>query len=379
MRIAVNTRFLLKGRLEGIGWFTHEILKRLVTNHPEHEFIFFFDRPYDAQFVFGPNVTPVVLPPPARHPLLWLVWFEWSVRRALKKYKADLFISTDGFLSLSTRVPSLLVVHDLAFEHYPEHLPFKFRYFLQKFTPKYVRKADHIITVSTYSRDDLIQSYGVDASRISIVYNGAQHIYRPLDFKEKQAIREKYSAGCEYFVFAGALHPRKNVVNLLKAFSLFKRKQRTNMKLMIIGRYAWNSDEIRECIRQHPFRDDVIRLDYMQADELSKVIGSAYGLTFVSLYEGFGIPVLEAMQCQVSGIVSNRTSIPEVAGDAFLYANPDEVEDIAEKLCLFYKDEHLRSRLIERCSAQAAKFDWDRSAEAFYKVLNRHFMLNAGQ
>lgn len=379
MRIAVNTRFLLKGRLEGIGWFTHEILKRLVTNHPEHEFIFFFDRPFDEQFVFGPNVTPVVIPPPARHPVLWVIWFEWSVHRALKQYKADLFISTDGFLSLRTKVPSLLVVHDLAFEHYPEHLPFKFRYYLKKFSPKFVRKADHIVTVSSYSKEDLVRTYHADASKISIVYNGAHQIYRPLPFGEKSAIREKYSQGCAYFVFAGALHPRKNVVKLLRAFSLFKKKQKTNMKLMIIGRYAWNADEIKEAIQHHPFRDDVIRLDYMQAEELSKVIGSAYGLMFVSLYEGFGIPVLEAMQCHVSGIVSDRTSIPEVAGDAFLFANPEDVEDIAEKMCLFYKDEHLRNELITRCSRQAAKFNWDLSAEEFYRVLETRFMSKALQ
>ena len=156
MIIAINTRFLLKGKLEGIGWFTNEIVRRMVVNHPEHEFIFLFDRPYDPQFIFASNINPVVISPPARHPILWYIWFEWSVRRALKKYKADIFISTDGFLSLSSKVPSLLVVHDLAFEHYPQHLPFKFRYYLQKFTPKFVRKATHTITVSSYSKKDLI-------------------------------------------------------------------------------------------------------------------------------------------------------------------------------------------------------------------------------
>ena len=137
MKIAVNARFLLKGKLEGIGWFTHEVLKRVVQNHPEHEFIFIFDRPYHEDFIYGKNVTPIVVPPPARHPILWYIWFEWSVKLVLKKHKPDLFISTDGFLSLSTKVPQLLVIHDLAFEHFPEHLPFKFRYYLRKFTPKF--------------------------------------------------------------------------------------------------------------------------------------------------------------------------------------------------------------------------------------------------
>lgn len=369
MRIAVNTRFLQKGKLEGIGWFTYEIIRRVVVSHPEHEFIFFFDREYDKSYLFASNITPVILNPPARHPVLWYIWFEHSVVRALKKYKADVFVSTDGFTSLSTKVPSLMVIHDLAFEHFPEHLPFKFKFFLRRFTPRYAEKAKQIVCVSEYTKSDLIKTYKTKESKISVVYNGANALYRPLTFEEKQAIRDQYADGAEYFVFAGALHPRKNVGALLKAFALFKRKQRTNMKLLIIGRYAWNSDEIEKLMLYHPYKEDVIRYDYMQVEELSKIIGSAYGLMFVSLFEGFGIPVLEAMQCRVSGILSSSSSLPEVGGDAFLYANPKDPQDIANQMCIFYKDEHLRSELIAKTEAQAAKFNWDKSAEEFYQVI----------
>ncbi|MBK7039779.1 MAG: glycosyltransferase family 4 protein [Bacteroidetes bacterium] len=374
MRIAVNTRFLLKGRLEGIGWFTHEIIKRLVINHPEHEFIFFFDRPYDSQFIYSDNITPVVLNPPARHPILWYLWFEWSVKFALKKYKADLFISTDGFLTLSTKVPTILVVHDLAFEHFPEHLPFKFRYYLQKFTPKFVAKSLHTITVSAYSKQDIIEKYGTDSQKISVVYNGVNNLYKPLSIDEKAKYREQYAQGAEYFVFTGALHPRKNVINLLKAFTLFKKKQRSSMKLLIIGRYAWNSEGIKDLIENHPFKQDVIHYNYMQVDELCNVIGAAYALTFVSFLEGFGIPVLEAIYCNVPVIVSNNSSLPEVAGNAGLYVDPTDIEDIADKMCTMYKNEHLRNQLIENCKVQATKFSWDKSAISFY-----NYMMNAYQ
>lgn len=369
MRIAVNTRFLQKGKLEGIGWFTYEIIKRVVLAHPEHDFIFFFDRPYDSSFIFASNIEPVILNPPARHPILWHIWFEYVIPRALKKYKADVFVSTDGFTSLSTRVPSLMVVHDLAFEHFPEHLPFKFKFFLRRYTPKYVCKAKQIVCVSEYTKSDILKTYHADASKIEVIYNGANEMYKPLEYEEKTRIRDKYAGGTEYFVFAGALHPRKNVVALLKAFALFKRKQRSNMKLLIIGRYAWNSDEIEKLILNHPYKDDVVRYDYMQVEELSKVIGSAYGLMFVSLFEGFGIPVLEALRCRVSGVLASSSSLPEVGGDAFLYANPLDAQDIANQMCLFYKDEHLRSELIARTDSQAAKFDWDKSAEQFYKLI----------
>jgi glycosyltransferase involved in cell wall biosynthesis len=352
MRIAVNTRFLLKGKLEGIGWFTNEIIKRLVLNHPEHEFIFFFDRPFDSQFIFASNITPIVLNPPARHPILWVMWFEWSIKKALKKYKADIFISTDGFLSLGSNVPTILVVHDLAFEHFPEHLPFKFRSYLRHFTPKFVQKAARVVTVSEYSKKDLVETYNTPEEKIDVIYNGAHELYKPLSFEQKQEIKLKYADGYEYFVFAGALHPRKNVERLLNAFAIFKKKQQSNMKLLIIGRYAWNAEEIKSIIENHPFKNDVVRYEYMHVNELCNVIGAAYGLTFVSLFEGFGIPVLEALMCNVPGIVSNSSSIPEVAGDACLYVDPMNENDIAEKMRTFYKDEHLRNQLIQNCAIQ---------------------------
>lgn len=369
MRIAVNTRFLLKGKLEGIGWFTNEIVKRLVLNHPEDEFIFFFDRPYDQQFIFAHNITPVVLQPPARHPVLWYIWFEWSVKRALKKYQADVFVSTDGFLSLSSKVPSILVVHDLAFEHFPEHLPFKFRYYLQKFTPEFIRKSIHTVTVSAYSKQDIVDLYGTAPEKLSVVYNGANQLYRPLSSDERIFFKNKYAGGTEYFVFTGALHPRKNILNLLQAFTIFKKKQRSSMKLLIVGRYAWKSEPIRELIENHPFKEDVVHYNYMQVDELCNVIGAAYALTFVSLFEGFGIPVLEALQCNVPVIVSDNTSLPEVAGNAGLYTDPGDIEDIAAKMCMLYKDEHLRDQLIANCPIQAAKFSWDKSAVDFYDCI----------
>lgn len=369
MRIAVNTRFLLKGRLEGIGWFTNEIIKRLVLNHPEHEFLFFFDRAFDPQFIFASNITPIVLNPPARHPILWYIWFEWSVKRALKKYKADIFISTDGFLTLSTPVPTILVVHDLAFEHFPDHLPFKFRFYLKKFTPLFIKKSLLTITVSDYSKKDIMERYGTAENKINVVYNGVNDLYKPLNVEEKLAIKQEYAQGCEYFVFTGAVHPRKNIMNLLRAFTLFKKKQRSSMKLLIIGRYAWKSQAIKEMIENHPFKEDVIHYNYMQVDELCKVIGAAYALTFVSLLEGFGIPALEAIQCNVPVIVADNSSLPEVAGNAGVYVDPNNVEDIADKLCLLYKNEHLRNQLIANCAQQAAIFSWDKSAIDFYNSM----------
>ena len=133
MKIAINTRFLIKDRLEGIGWFTYEVVKRLVEQHPEDEFIFFFDRPYPEEYIFGKNVKAEVLFPPARHPFLWYWWFEWSLSKALQKYKPDVIFSPDNYLSLKSDVKTVMVMHDIAHVHYPDEVPFIARKLLQLF------------------------------------------------------------------------------------------------------------------------------------------------------------------------------------------------------------------------------------------------------
>lgn len=371
MRIAVNTRLLLKGKLEGIGWFTYQTLERMVRQHPEHEFFFFFDRPYDPQFVFAPNVTPVVVHPQARHPILFYIWFEWSLPLLLRKYKIDLFLSTDGYMSLSTKVPTCLVIHDLAFEHYPEHFVMSHKLYWRHYSPLFAKKARRIATVSTFSKEDISTHYGISPDQIDVVYNGAHDEYKPLNIDERKAVQQKYADGCEYFVFAGALHPRKNIVNLLKAFVIFKKRQPTNMKLLIVGRPAWKYEEVDEMKQTMPYRKEVKWVGYMNVDELSKVIGGAYALVYASLFEGFGIPILEAMQCNVPAIVSNTSSMPEVAGDAALLVDPTSPDDIANKMHILYKDEALRAKLIVNAKEQVKKFNWQSSADKLWDCMMR--------
>lgn len=367
MRIAVNTRLLLKGKLEGIGWFTNETLRRIVGAHPEHQFFFIFDRPFDPSFVFADNVTPIVIGPQARHPILFYTWFEISIPFILKKYKIDLFLSTDGLMSLRTKVPTCVVMHDLAFEHFPEHMKKSHQFYYRKYSPLYAAKAKRIVTVSSFSKDDISTKYNINPEKIAVSYNGAHEEYRPLTWDEKTAVKQQYADGCEYFVFAGALHPRKNVVNLLKAFILFKKRQRSNMKLVIVGRMAWNFEEIASMREEMPYKKDVKWVGYLNVDELPKVIGGAYALVYASLFEGFGIPILEALQCNIPGVVSNTSSMPEVAGEAALLVDPKNPEDIAAKMEIIYKDEQKRSQLIAAAPAQVEKFQWDKTANVLWE------------
>jgi glycosyltransferase involved in cell wall biosynthesis len=362
MTIAVNTRFLVKEYLEGNGYFLQETFSRLVKDHPEHLFIFIFDQPYDERFVFEKNVTPVVIGPAARHPLLWKYWYDIKIPVVLRKYKADVFVSCDGFCSLRTKVPQCLVVHDLAFLHYPSFYKKSQGLFYKKYTPRFLAKAESIATVSAFSKNDILKQYKVADDKIDIVLSAAKECFIPIDDEEKIAIKNKYTEGREYFVYTGAIHPRKNLMNLLKAFSVFKKRQKTNMKLMLVGRLAWKYESFMVSLKSYKYRNDVVMTGYVAEDELVKITGAAYGMIYPSLLEGFGVPVLEAMQCKVPVITSVNSAMQEIAKDAALYINPASHTDMADKMMLLYKDENFRNELIQKGSETVKEYTWESTA-----------------
>jgi glycosyltransferase involved in cell wall biosynthesis len=371
MKIVVNTRLLLKNKLEGIGWFTYENCKRIVLAHPEHEFYFLFDRKYSDEFIFAGNVHPVVLFPPSRHPLLWIIWFEYSVPRFLKKVKPDLFISPDGYLSLHTDVPQLAVIHDINFYHRPLDLPWSSRLYYRHYFPKFAQKAKLVVTVSEFSKQDICDSYYISPEKVDVVYNGANSEYRPLTPDEITATKKKYSFGYDYFLFVGSLHPRKNVSGLLSAFDHFIERYGSDHKVVIVGEKMFFTSELDTTYNQMRFGDDVIFTGRLDTTELKFVLGAATAMVFVPFFEGFGIPIVEAMYAGVPVIASNTTSIPEVAGKAALYVDPASVEEIAEAMHKISVDEELRKSLIEKGAMQRHKFSWDFSADKLWKSIEK--------
>jgi glycosyltransferase involved in cell wall biosynthesis len=371
MKIAVNTRLLLEGKLEGIGWFTLETMKRITSAHKEHEFLFFFDRPFSNKYIFSDNIRPLVLHPQARHPFLYYLYFEHAVSGALKKYKADYFISTDGFISLNTDVKTLDVIHDINFEHRPQDLPFMARKYYQRYFPKFAQKASRIATVSEYSRQDIIETYKIDPAKIDVVYNGCNEIYGPVDVATQTRIRNKYAGGHQYFLYVGSMHARKNIVHLLKAFEAFKTSSYSDMKLLLVGQYMWGDDEISQTLQQISAKNDVYFLGRIISTELKEIIASAFALTYVPYYEGFGIPILEGFYSDIPVITSNVTSMPEVAGEAALYADPHSIDSISDAMVGLFKDPHLRKKLIETGRIQREKFTWNKTADKLWQSFEK--------
>lgn len=371
MRIAVNTLFLQKDRLEGYGHYVKEIFSRIVMQHTEHEFIFISDRPIDKQFLFSPNIIPLVVSPLARHAATFKYWYDVKAPLALRRYRPHVWVQPYGFCSLTSNIPQLLVVHDLAFLHHPDFIAWHHRWYYKLFTEKFLSKAARIVTVSDYSKKDILQHYPVPAEKIDIISGAAKEYFRPLSWQEKEEVKNNYAEGKEYFLFTGGIHPRKNLINLLKAFSLFKKWQHSNMKLLVAGRLAWHYEEVIEKLKSYKYRNDVVLLGYLPEEQLAAVTAAAYAMVYPSFFEGFGLPIIEAMQSGVPVITSNASSMPETGGNAALYADPTDPDAIAKNMLNLYKDETLRSRLIESGKIQAARFSWEIAAQQTWQNICR--------
>lgn len=369
MRIAVNARFLLANKLEGIGRFTFETLQRITRNHPEHEFIFLFDRPYSPEFIFAPNVTPVVLFPQSRHPFLYYWFFNFSVTRALKKYKADLFLSTDGYLSLRTNVPQVAVMHDLAFIHFKEGINKLEEAYYNYFFPKYAHKAKRLVAVSNYTKQDIVTEFNINPNKIDVVYNAPSKGFVPLNNDLQNEVREKFSAGLPYFCYVGAMHPRKNVETLLEAFDAFKTSTQSNFKLVIVGRKAWQNEGIDRAYQNMKHQQDVIFTGRVSEADLYNITASAFAMVYIPFFEGFGLPIVEAMACDVPVITSNVTSMPEVADEAGILVSPIDANEVAQAMINLASDSNLYQQKKLASAKRKHDFSWDESADKLWNSL----------
>jgi len=352
-------RLLLPGRKEGIPRFILETTKRLVRKNPQHKFYFIFDRAYDRDLIFSDNITPVVVGPQSRHPWLWYWWFEQSLPRVFRKYGIDLFYSPEMYVSLKANVPTLMVSHDIVFETFPDHLPAYQQKYLVKNVPKFHQRADHIITVSKFGKQDIIEKYKIDESKISVAGNACPDGFIPVTELTKEGVKKQYSNSCPFIVYVGAIHPRKNVLRMIQAFNQYKSTNSSNLKFLVIGRMAWNSSEVEDIIRNSK---DVIYLNNIN-DELKVIMASSEALIFASLFEGFGIPILEGMSSGVPVITSNVNAMKEIASDAALLVDPYSIDDISMAIESITTDQNLRKTLIDKGRIRVDDFSWEDTAD----------------
>lgn len=370
MRIAVTAIFLNSGPLEGYGHYSLELLRQLLEQEGENSFLFLYDRPFSAPLIQHPRVTHRYIKPATRQPLSLAIWYHLTAARLVRRWKADVWLQPYGFSSFWTKTPQLTIVHDLSFFHLPGAIAWYHRWHYRLFTGTALQKASVLASVSTATREDMLRNFPFLSARpIALLPGAARSGFRPMEWEEKNVVKLSYTGGQEYFLVAGSIHPRKDLLTVLKAFSLFKKWQKSNMKLVIAGRWAWQNEALLQKINTYKYRDDLIITGYVTDEELFRLTGAAYALIYPSLWEGFGLPLLEAMQAGVPVITSNHAALLETGGKAVLSFDAGVPESLYEQCLRIYKDESLKNQLIAEGFEQTKQYSWQQTAGELNRLL----------
>lgn len=345
MTIAINLTNFIKA---GGSTIFQDYFLNLAGAQPQHQFIFITSSPIDDRLNILNKIEFIVSAPRSNNPLMWRIWLNYTLPGIAKRFKADLLINTGGVGSLRTIIPQYSFLSTLDFLKSPHYYAKKEVLFLKKYLPAFLKKATVIVSASDFITGVITQQYSICIEKIKRVQLMAGNYYQPLDWKEKESIKASYTTGKEYFLFSGEIMPGINLVNLLKAFSFFKKRQKSNMQLIITAAAVLEKDPFIENFKTYKYRKEVCLLLDLPEKDLAKITASAYAFIYPSMYEGSAMFPLQAMQCEVPVITTKTTTIYEVIEDAALYADPENFEDIAEKMMLLFKDETTRSAIINR-------------------------------
>ena len=292
------------------------------------------------------------------------------------KPRPDVFFTPTHYAPRFSPVPTAISIMDLSYVHYPQLFRKGDLYQLQNWTSYSAQKARKIFTISKASKDDIIKIYGVPKDKIVITYPGIKFKTQMSKLKttvQNSKLLERYGIEREYVLFVGTLQPRKNIVRLIEAFSRVCHPERSegsrDISLIIVGKKGWLYEEILEAPRKFGIENRIKFLDFVPNDDLPALYQNALCFVLPSLYEGFGLPVLEAMKNGCPVITSNVSSLPEAGGDAALYIDPLNVSDITAKIKMVLEDDKLRKEMIEKGKKQVSKFSWEKTAKETLKAL----------
>ena len=309
------------------------------------------------------------------------LWTLLGLSNKLKNYKLDVFFSPTHYLPLFTGVPSVISILDVSYLYFPNLFKKKDLYQLKFWGGYSIKKAKKIITISNSSKNDIIKMYKVNPGKVAVVYPGIkiQNSEFPGLAKRSGAgkiqnmeeLNKKFGISSPYILFVGTLQPRKNIVRLVEAFSRLKDlgPKTQDLNLVIVGKKGWQFEEILSAPKKYEVEDRVKFLDSVSDEDLPSLYKNAICFCLPSLYEGFGLPILEAMQYGCPVATSNVSSLPEAGGDAALYFNPENVEDIKKSLESIIQSSELRDKLIKKGYEQVKKFSWEKSAKQTLEVL----------
>ena len=347
----------------GIYYYTKEILHAIAKIDSYNQYLFVRSL---SEGDISTNVKELVIPT-GKFPGAGAYRLFVTIPKILESKNIDIVVEPRHFgpFNLSNSIKRVTFIHDLSPLHHPEWHQFISRTLQKIFLPSILKKADHILTNSTYTKQDIINHFPYTTNKITTTLLGKEEFFSP---QSNLSLLNSLGINTPYLLHVGTIEPRKNLSNLLQAFENYKKNSVDNLKLILIGKKGWKSTDFFEHLEVSPYKKDIQVVGYVKRNELVALYSSATAFIFPSLFEGFGLPVLEAMSCGCPVICSNAASLSEIGGDACLYFSPNDVNEITQSIKTVVRDKDLQERMSKASLQQASKFSWIKTASTTLAV-----------
>ena len=366
MLIGIDASRAARRERTGTENYSLHLIRHLLALESDHRYRLYFNRPPVTELFPRTAALELRVMP---FPRLWThLRLSWEMARQ----PPDVLFVPAHVLPLVHPRSSVVTVHDLGYLYYPGGHRFLDGLYLDLSTRYNARAASRVIAISQATKDDLVQQCGIEPDKITVVYFGYDETMQPVeDEATMEKVKARYGIRGDYVLHVGTLQPRKNLGRLLEAYAMVRKQAKRGETpcLVMAGRKGWLYDQIFQQVERLGLESEVILPGYVPQDDLPALLSGARLFVFPSLYEGFGLPVLEAMACGTPVLCSNASSLPEVAGDAALLVDPVDVKSMAEAMNRLLQDEGLRTQLVERGYRQGRQFSWDRCARETLAVL----------
>lgn len=378
MRIGIDCRTILnpeQGEAAGIGHYTYQLIRHLLKIDKKNEYLLFFDHRIKEEKMtkfLQPNSRVKFFPFIQYKRFLPITYSHLLITAFLNREKLDLYHSPIPHLPLFYLGASVITIHDLAIYRYPQLFPSGQFFSLRIIVPQALKKAKKIIAVSESTKKDLEDFFKIAEKKIRVIYNGLDERFLMRSTKEEiDRVKKKYNISEPYILFLGTLEPRKNIERLIEAFENLHHKSPIagDLKLVIVGKEGWGVKKIYKKVRQSFHKKAIIFTNYLEVDDLNPLFEEARAFVYPSLYEGFGLPIIEAMAKGVPVVTSKQAgSLEEITKGAALLVNPYDPEDIARGIEKVLTDKDLAQDLIEKGQLRARDFSWDKCAKETLEV-----------
>ncbi len=371
MRIGFNARYL-QNTHSGIETYILNLLLNLKKIDKINEYLLFFGRNKPvpdiiSEIDFDCDISSMH----TGNQLKKALWEHLYLPNAIKRKGIDIFHEPFFVAPVFKKCPTIITIYDLAFLRVPDAYNLRNKLYFKLFLEKSIISSDAIIAISNSTKEDIISVFPQSKNKVFVVYPGRDEDFRKVDDKERlNKVKDVYNIRGEFLLSVSLLSPRKNIINLIRAFKIFRSRSRLNEKLVIVGRKGWLWKDIFKEVSSSGLDDDIIFCGHIPKDHLIALYGASKAFIYPSFYEGFGLPIIEAMSCAVPVIASKSSSMPEACGDAAILVDPYNAGDLADAMENLCSDPSLQDALIKKGLRQVEKFSWVDTAEKTLKLYN---------